>query len=410
MSITIKETAGGKIGARLREANQRRWDRQQVYAMEALRKETDSLLGIDIEEAEVKKLLDVEAPDFSIKHFVAACEKYARKSRESTGGASIVQQLLRAGIQTMINKEYQSVETSYQELVSATPSSRKIELYAPLYRAGFMSQVESGDEPGRISVAGADFQIRNRKFSVILEIDRDDIEDDQTGQLLEQAQQIAENAPILKDSRVFVRYLGKAGTDAAGEAVSASQTGSQAGETTWPYNSAFTKGGGSNRLATYAAASYQAILQLRQLARKMKDPKGNRMLVRPDTIWCGSSLEDGFATMLQAGSYPASASIHAAVTGGADMGVGNASPAVPNVLKGKYNLVSSIWLPDTAYGISQAGKGFRLQQRRPLEAVQENPLAGSAFLVQVYRWNVNERYECDWTEPRFSVAGSDGTI
>jgi hypothetical protein len=410
MSLNLKETAGGKVGTRLREKNETAWKKQQAFVIESLRKQTDETLGIDIEEADVKDLIDFDRPDFSIKHFVASCERYARKSRESTGGASVVQQLMRAGIQLFVNKEYQAVETTYQELVTAIPSKRKIELYAPLYRAGMMSEIEPGDEPARVPVSGADFQIRNKKFSVILEIDRDDIEDDETGQLSEQAQQVGENAPILKDSRVFIRWLGKAGTDAAGEAVAASQTASQAGETTWPYNAAFSKGGGSNRLTAYAAASYQAILQLRQLARKMKDPKGNRMFVNPNTIWCGSALEDGFDTMLKSGSYPATSSIRAAVTGGADMGIGNASPAVANVLKGKFNLVSSIWLPDTAYGIAQAGKGFRLQQRRPLEVVQENPLSGSAFLVQVYRWNVNERYECDWTEPRFSLAGSDGTV
>lgn len=419
-STFVKESAGGKVGTRLRESNVKNWNRQQEMVTEAMRKQISESIGIDILEDgddAVKDLFDITSPSFSLKKFVHACENYAAKrtrAREATGGASVVQQLLRAGIQMAVNSEYQAIETSYEELVHQVTSTKKVELYAPLYRAGYMGEVASGDDPPRLNISGADFQIMNKKFMGVIEIDRDDIEDDQTSQLTEQPHQIGENAKILKDSRVFVRWIGTAGQDASGEAVPASQTGSQAGETTWPFNAKFSKGGGANILndgagnPTPMAASYQAIILLRQLGRKMLDPKGNKMLVRYDTLWCGSALEDGFDLMLQSDSYPSTGSIHQATAGGADMGMGRTQ--AKNILKGKYNLVSSIWLPDLAYGLAQAAKGFTLQQRRPLEVVQENVLSGSAFLNQVYRWNINERYECDWREPRFAAAGSLGTV
>lgn len=416
-STFVKESAGGKVGKRLREANVLLRKRQQDKLFEAMRKETNEMIGVDIGEEDVKAMIDITDPGFSLKGFVHSCEKFAKKrtsAREATGGASVVQQLLRAGIQMAVNNEYQAIETDYEELVQNVTSTKKIELYAPLYRAGYMSEVASGDDPPRINVSGADFQILNKKFMGVIEIDRDDIEDDQTSQLTEQPAQIGENAKILKDSRVFVRWIGAAGTDASGEAVPASQTASQAGETTWPWNAKFSKGAGANVLnngagaAAYQAASYQAIILLRQLGRKMLDPKGNRMMVRFNTLWCGSALEDGFDLMLQSNNYPSTGSIHQAVNSGADMGFGRTD--AKNILKGKYNLVSSIWLPDLAYGLAQAGKGFTLQQRRPLEVIQENVLSGSAFLNQVYRWNINERYEVDWREPRFAAAGSLGSV
>ena len=58
----------------------------------------------------------------------------------------------------------------------------------------------------------------------------------------------------------------------------------------------------------------------------------------------------------------------------------------------------------------QSGKGLRLQQRRPLRVMQENPASGPAFSCSVFRYKIDERYECDWTEPRFAILGSDGTI
>ena len=420
-SQKVRESEGGKIGARLRESNVKNWNRQQDKVFEGLRKQTDELLGIDIADEEIKERLDITAPGFSIKEFFGFCESFAKKltrSREATGGASVVQQLLRAGIQMAVNSEYQAVETNYEELVQQVTSTKKIELYAPLYRAGFIGEVASGDDPPRLNISGSDFQILNKKFMGVVEIDRDDIEDDQTNQLTEQPAQVGQNAKILKDSRVYVRWIGAAGTDASGEAVPASQTAAMGGESssaTWPFSAKFVRGGGANILnngagvAAPAAASFQAILQLRELARKQLDPKGNKMLVRPDTIWCGASLEDAFDTLLQSDNYPSSGTIHQATSpNGSDTGLGTAFSK--NILKGKYNLVSSIWLPDTSYGIAQAGKGFTLQQRRPLEVVQENVLSGSAFLNQVYRWNINERYECDWREPRFAFAGSLGTV
>jgi len=404
--INLKETAAGKTAQRLRESTTGKWEKMQAKVLESLQGQIQKAYGVDIEDNDMKELLDITDPNFSIKSFRESAYRFFGKIKEANAEGGLAQ-LLRTGIQLAINKEYQAVETNFEEIVSYIPSNKAIEMYAPLYRAGFMGDVEEGDEPPRLSAKGADIQIRNRKKAAIFEVTEEMWEDDQTGQIQEQANQIGENAKILKDSICFVRWLGKAGTDAGGNAISASQTGAQAGESTWPFNTAFSNGGGKNRLSTYAVFSMNNLIALRQLARQMKDPKGNKMLVNPDTLVGGSALTEAFEELMTSDFYASTSAINVA---GTTVGTGVGTNYAKNILKGKYNPVNSIWLPDHAYGVMQAGKGFRLQQRRPLRVMQENPASGPAFTCSVFRFKIDERYEVDWTEPRFAVLGNDGTV
>ena len=407
MSINLKETAAGKRGMRLREANSQKWEGMQANVLESLHRQIESAYNVDLKDEEVSKLVDFSDAGFSIKGFRESAYRFFKSIREANaeGGLS---QLLRAGIQMSVNKEYQAVATNFEEIVNVVPSNKAIELYAPLYRAGFLGDVEEGDEPPRLGAKGADIQIRNRKKAAIFEVTEEMWEDDQTSQIQEQANQVGENAKILKDSICFVRWLGKAGVDAGGRKVTASATGVQAGESTWPFNVAFTQGGGKNRLGTYAAFAVNKLLEVRQLARLMKDPKGNKMLVTPDALIGGSALTDIFEEILTSDFYASTEAMKIPSGALADTKVG--TTYARNILKGKYNPVNSIWLPDTAWGIMQSGKGFTLQQRRPLRVIQENPASGPAFTCSVFRFKIDERYEVDWREPRFAVLGSDGTI
>jgi hypothetical protein len=410
MKEKLKETAGGRNAQRLRESNSSKWDKMQNQLVEAMRRQVKNYTGLDIAESETAERIDFSDPSFSIKAFREATYEYCRRSAREASAEGVLQQLLRAGVQLSVNKEYQAVDTNFEEIVNVIPSTKAIELYAPLYRAGFMGPVEEGDEPGRVNAAGADIQIRNKKKAVIFEVTEEMWEDDQTSQIQEQASQIGENGKILKDSYCFVRWLGAAGTDAGGNAIPKSQTGTQAGESTWPFNTSFTNGGGQNRLTSFAAFSQQALIQLRLLGRKMKDPRGNKMLVAFDTLVCGAAIQDAAEELLTSQNYASTSSIKGVPAGavGTDTGVG--TTFARNILQGKYNLVPSIWLPDTCYGLMQAGKGLRLQQRRPLRVIMENPLSGPAFTASVFRYKIDERYEVDWTEPRFAGLGSDGTV
>lgn len=414
MNATLKETEAGRKAARLREANVKVWDKEKTRVSEAHRAMIQRQFGIDIAESELAEWLDFSAPSFSIKEFRESAYKALRaigvREADSESG---LQQLLRAGIQNSVNSEYQAVETNYEEIVSVMASNKAIELYAPLFRTGFPSMVEEMDEAPQVSVAGADIQIRNREMAALLQLSKNAIDDDQTGQLQEQAAMLGQNAKILKDSRVFLRWLSKTGsTDAGGGAVAVSATGAQAGESTWPWATAFTNGGGQNRLTSYTAFSYMTVIQLLLLAKQMKDPRGNKMLVKPDGLLTG--VGNGFAAheMLDSDSqfYPSSSAISAVGAGVVGTSSAIGVQHAKNVLKGKLHIVESIWLPDTAYGTMQTGKGFTLQQRKPLEVVMENPLSGPSFSARMFRYLIDERYEVEWREPRFGQLGNDGSV
>ena len=143
----------------------------------------------------------------------------------------------------------------------------------------------------------------------------------------------------------------------------------------------------------------------------MKDPLGRKMLVNPDTIWCGVGLTDGFETLLKSEHYPSTMAIKSVAAGGAaltDTTLG--TTFAKNILMGKYNLVDSIWLPNTAYGIAHAGKGFIKQIVQPVKVSVENPMSGASFLLGAMRYLIDEIWTYEWIEPRYSLEGSDGSV
>jgi len=411
--IDIRETAAAKRGRTLKEANQKVWKAGQHRVVESLRRHLQETYDVDISEAEVAEKLDVLSPDFSIKGFRESVYRMARALRESNA-EGMLQQFLRAGIQLAVNKEYQAVEVNFDQAYSTVSSNKAVELYAPAYRADFPEMIGPGEEAPQASIEGADIQIANQqKAAKMLTVTEEMFMFDQTNQVQEQVQQIAQNMPIFKDSWAAGKWLSKASTvrDAGGNYVPVSATGSQAGETTWPWNTAFTKGGGKNRLSSYAAATYRTIIQLRAMAREMLDPRGHKMLVNPDTIICGVGLTDGFKEMLGSPLWPSTASIAAVQSGGAagtDTTLG--TQHATNILKGAYNLVDSLWLPNTCYGIMQAGKGFTCQQVRPVRVIAENPASGPSFSHSLFRNKIDEFWTIEWREPRFAVLGNDGSV
>ena len=403
---------------RLLESNRAIQTKFQTAVMESLAQEIKARYALDINEAKTKELLDFSAPDFSIKNFRESVYRYCKSVRESDNEGAL-SQLLRSGIQLAVNSMYEAVPTNYEKFVDVVPSTKLIELYAPLYRSGFIKKLaHSTDEPAELSMKGMDIQIKTSDFAGLITVSKTMIDDDQTAQVMKQPAQAGENAKILKDSYAFCRWLSVAasgnggGLDAGGNAVPLSATGAQAGETTWPWNIAFTNGGGQNRLTTYATLTYQALINARLIARQMKDAKGNKMLVMPNVLMCGVGVSDSAHEMLDADSkfYPSTSAMAqaSAAANGTAQAIG--TTAAKNLLAGGYEVIDSIWLPNKACGFFQAGKGFVLQQRQPLSVLQESPVSGPAFTNQLYRWRIGERYEADWIEPRFAVLISDGSI
>jgi hypothetical protein len=400
-------------GDKLRESNRKTLQKQlesSRHGMQDLRKQIMESYRIDIEEADVKELLDMTSPSWSVKHFAESSYKFLRSIREANAEGGLGA-LLRAGAQTSVNSMYNAVPTDWEGVAQVVPSNKAIELYNPLFRAGFPSRTGEGDEPRRLRAQGQDIQIRNFKEAAIFEVTEEMIEDDLSNQVQEQPKQIGENMAIVKDAWVFNRWLGNAGTDPGGDVIPASQTGGMAGETNgWPYSNAFVKGGGKNRLTTYAAFGMGPVQLGQQLAFQMLDAKGQKLLINPDTLIAGTALADPVALFLNSEYYPVTTSMKASTSTGAGTDTGIGTQFATNIFRGRFNPVISRWLPATAYGLMQAGRGLIVQQRRPLRVIQENPTSGPAFTASVFRYKIDERWETDWIEPRFSILLNDGSV
>ena len=424
--MEIRETAAGKHGQKLREASKSFEDKQRGKIVESMRREIKGMTGVDImsdtfKESEIGQSIgDIFDSGFSLKGLIKAVESGCKKISEANV-AGTVQQFLRAGIQMGVNSMYQKVDTTWDGMYQSLPSNKAVELYAAAFRASFPELKGFGEEPTQAQIAGMDIQIPNRLVAKkLLKIGKDLILFDQTSQVQAQAQQIAENFPIFSDSHAVGRFLSNPTTvsyavlDANGNPVPVSATGSQAGESTWPFNSTgFTQGKGINALGANGAGvpfSFEAIIQLRVLARQMKDPLGHKMMVNPDTLWCGTGLTDAAELMLKSELYPSTASIKAvtaAFAAGTDTTIGTQHAG--NILKGKFNLVDSLWLPELAYGICQAAKGFIKQVVQPVKVAVENPMSGGSFLLGGTNYLIDEIWTYEYIEPRFVLRGSDGS-
>ena len=422
--MEIRETAAGKHGQKLRESNIAFEAKGRQKVLESMRKEIKSMTRLDIMESAVQEsgALDIFGADFSLKECIRTAERYCAKVREANV-AGTVQQFLRAGIQMGVNNLYAAakVDTTWDGMYQPLPSNKAVELYAAAFRASFPELKGFGEEPTQAQIAGMDIQIPNRLVAKkLLKIGKDLILFDQTSQVQAQAQQIAENFPIFSDSHAVGRFLSNPTTvsyavlDANGNPVPVSATGVQAGESTWPFNSTgFTQGKGINALGANGAGvpfSFEAIIQLRVLARQMKDPLGHKMMVNPDTLWCGTGITDGAELMLKSELYPSTASIKAvtaAFAAGTDTTIGTQHAG--NILKGKFNLVDSLWLPELAYGICQAAKGFIKQVVQPVKVAVENPMSGGSFLLGGTNYLIDEIWTYEYIEPRFVLRGSDGS-
>ena len=337
---------------------------------------------------------------FSWKEYREAAYRVAAKKMMEANAEGAFGQLLRAGVSNVANEWYQLVETQHEKIGETTTSNKLIEAYAPLHRGAVPRRVQRGQKFPETKVQGLDVQIENEKFGALATFERELFDDDQTGQIGRRAMDIGENMKILEDAWFFQRFLGTAGSF-AGDVIPASQTYNGG-----VFSTALT-GGGSNRLASYAAFSSANVQALDLLLMQQLDLNGNKMLVNPNTLLVGTSLKFAGAALLNSEWYPSSTG-HKVGGTGTDTGIGGVN--AKNVLQGLYSLVVSRFYPNKAYSLGEGGKGIVMQRREALEVIQENPASGMAFEQDEFRMKSRARWEPDWIDPRFWAQGNDGSV
>lgn len=343
-----------------------------------------------------KKALAISDDNFSIKEFRKAAYATAMRLREAQSETAFGQ-LLRAGILNEFNNIYQAVEVTYDAVVRQTQSNKRQEFYAPLERVGFPKLTQAGEPFVATNFKGVDKEIINKKYGMILDIERELVDDDQTGQIIQRAQQMGENARIHEEAYVWQRLSGVAGTF-DGEAIPASVTY----PTPYAVGVVGTSGGiHGNGNGVNATASHRISQSQVQagwiLSKKMLDQSGRPMVVTPKTI--AVSPQDIFFAQVLFNSVqsPSKVSSQSAEDGqvGGIMGV--------NPIQNLVAVIATRFLPDYGCLLIDPAKGFAFQRRDPTEVIQENPQSGPAFSQEVFRYKERSRWEADFIDPKFII-------
>lgn len=365
--------------------------------VEQVRESLREAYGVDLGD---EKVFNFKSPFFSWKGFREGAYKLASRHMMEAQAEGTFNALLRAGINTITNGWYEQVPTNHEQIAAMTTSTHAVEPYAPVHRGSVPRRVPRGTPFPETKIAGPlDLQLLNEKFGAITAIEKELLDDDQSGIISQRMQDIGPNMAILEDAWMFQRFIGSAGSY-GGDVIPASQTYT----TVW---STSLTGGGSNRISPYLAFTSDVIQTLDILLMGQKDLLGNLMLINPNTLLVGTNLKFAARTLLNSEWYPATTAMKIGGTG-ATTAIGTSF--AKNVLDGAYNLVVSRFLPAKSYALGEAGKGIVFQMREGLSVIQENPQSGPAFSQDEFRFRAKARWAVDWIDPRFWALGNDGTV
>lgn len=388
--MIIVDGSGQKT--KLMEANEKAHKDMQIKTTETEIKRVCEAYGIK----DYKKVLDFNRPDFSIAKFREGAYAVASKLKEAQAELAFGQ-LLRAGVQGIFNDIYQAVEVTYTAAVREAGSNKRQEFYAPLERVGFPKRVVKGDSFSETNFKGLDLELINAKYGMLLPIERELLDDDQTSQIQIRASQMGENARIHEEAYVWNRmFAGSLSLD--GEALPASYTYSTPFVTGTPGSSGGIHGNGNgvNALAN-GRLSQSQIQNGWIMAKKMLDQSGRPMVVSPK-ILAVSPQDIFYAEILMNSSQSPSMSSTATADIGKVGGIMGINP-----IKNLAGVVSSRFIPDYGAMLIDSGKGFVFQRRDPQEVIFENPQSGPAFAQEVFRYKLRSRWEADFIDPKFMI-------
>lgn len=299
--------------------------------------------------------------------------------------------LLRAGVQNFLFDAYEQVPVIYPDLVRVVTSDKFEELYAPLYGAELPKQVNPSQRFEGSRLAGLDKRLRNIKFGRMLEVERELVEDDLTGQIVQKASSMGERIRYVEELAVMNGIL--------------------AGEYTKEIGNC-PKNTGEGEALTQEALE-NATIKL----HKMKDPLGQLIMVQPDTLLVSPSDEFSAAKLLQSALQPSVPGASGQTASTASSG-GTGWTMTMNPLQGLFALKVSRFLPsslDTTKGLNgaagawlllQAKKSIVFQDRAALEVAQEASNAGESFNRDQYRWRIRRRFNTAVIESRYVYRGN----
>jgi hypothetical protein len=293
-------------------------------------------------------------------------------------------QLLRAGVQNFMFDAYAQVGVIYPDLVRVVNSNKFEELYAPMYGAENPKQVNPGQRFEDSRLQGIDVRVRNIKFGRMLGIERELVDDDQTGQISQRASQLGQRIRIVEETTALNALFATASyTTTIGNRPSS-----------------------GGKLA-------QPLLEAADIALQgMQDPLGNFILVQPDTLVCAPGDKFNAAKLLGSALQPSVPGASGQTANTATSG-GTGWTNTVNPLQGLYALKVSRFVPavgfdatNPAWLLMQSKVALVFQDRDALEVAQENTQSGDSFDHDIYRYRVRRRFNAALIEPRYGFRGN----
>lgn len=335
--------------------------------------------------------------------------------KESDSSSSFVQ-VLRAGVQSVVNSMYMSVPTTYEAWTTTVNSNKNTELYAPLHGVSFLREVGAQEIYGESRAAGLDIKIVNRKYGTLFSVEKELLEDDQTGQFAKQAGLLGEYARLAMEVICYAKMAGKFSGGAlanyAGLVIPNTET-QPANETNYPFTSSAAPfvGGGSNRPASFGLLTQPNIQAGFIGLMNQLNLLGLKMQVDPQTIAIGPKYRFDLAVLLNSSFYPSQVSTSAGTTGSAFAINPIESIAKAVISRFMFDNTGSVSNNSSAWYVMDANKPFFVSQlRNAAEVTQEAPNAGESFDRDVIRFKVTMRGNADYIDPRFIWQGSDGSV
>lgn len=317
-------------------------------------------------------------------------------------------QLLRAGIQQITNGLYAATEVTYTDWVTVVGSKMNTELYAPNHGVAFPRQVGPGEKYPEVGAAALDLELKNLKFGSIYALQKELLDDDQSGSMTQQAGMMGEYLAILAEVLCYGKLSSVANMKYIDYDIPVSET-KPSYEANYPWSQAF-RGGGANRPASYAALSQATIQNAIIGLQNQKNLQGIKMLVQPKRLIIGTSLAFDAAVLMHSASYPSGAAAAGQVGGAFAI----------NPIKGLLDITSSRFVFKNDGSVTGDSKAwyvaddkkpfFVLQLRQPVSVEQEAPNSGSGFEQDIYRFKGSCRMNADFIDPRFVWQGNDGSI
>jgi hypothetical protein len=370
-------------------------EKQQASLRESIQRH------VKVDAQEFESLL--ESDNFSWKRLRENLESNSGKLREATS-ESAFGQLLRYGVQHFMFDAYKNVDDFvYTDLVTSRPSSNRQEWYAPLFGVEIPRDVPTGGAFEDSRISGLDVEVVNKKVGRMFTVERELIDDDQTGQVQQRAEGLGarlrykEEADVMGVDVFTLNPLGRGITGVAAQS----------------YTTAI-----GNRPTEFLKLSQAGLESADISLHNMLDPLGNRILVKPSLLLTCPAEKFNAAKLLNSALQP---SVPQTVTSGSGatttsffQGGLTGWNATVNPLQGLYTLKISRWLPTGTDGAGvTAGYWYLMepktsivwQDRDPLELLMEARDAGRSFERDEYRWRLRRRYATAVIEYRYIFEG-----